>query len=137
MQLAYQGASADSTSAMEDALRQWIAAGPADVASVVERDEQLLFTSCDPGTTSTSGTDRRALVALGVPAVRAQAIESAIDDGGVGLDDAWKYGECVSKGLTYDDYVQLDAHGADASLPDALEQKVEQAFSSCTSVVGG
>jgi len=130
VQVGYQGASSDSTKAMHAALDAWAAAGPAGAASVSDRGDGLLFTSCDPGASSDADTSPRALEALYIPILRVQAMGDGVDHG-YSPDSSWDYGDCSAHQLTFEQYQALNAAGGSADLPADLTDVLHNAFTSC------
>lgn len=96
-----------ATATIEQALTQWVAAGPPDTSSVVRDDDSnLQFQACDPGT-GDAAADDFALEVLALPATRT-AVYLEVRNSGAPEDRAW----CVADGLvrqfTLEDLVNPD-----------------------------
>ena len=130
VQLAYKGADDAATSAMGAALQSWIDAGPANGASITGEAGGLRFTSCDPGATG-DDTSQRPLAALLVPVLRGQAIDEAVETGGLDVDTSWSFGECFVHQITFDQFQALNAADQSSALPGDLQSVLEQASQTC------
>jgi hypothetical protein len=133
MALAFVGQDDGATTTMHDALDQWAKAMPAGAAQVAVDGDTLTVRSCDPGDAGT--VNGRALDVIQLPALRIEAMQDAMANGGLDVDDAFSYGDCLAHHIPFDDLVAAGANGGD--LPAELRQRIESSAQSCASSIGG
>jgi hypothetical protein len=104
--LAWKGDTDTDRQEMRDALDAWAAAMPAGSAKISDDSDLLRVDSCDPGQGADITINDRSLDALQVIGVRSYLTLSAVQDGGLSVDDAFNYGECVVERVPFDVLVQ-------------------------------
>jgi hypothetical protein len=124
--LRFAGRTADDTSRMYSALRQWVGAGPSGTSSVRMVGARVQMQSCDPGTAVRSGTGS-ATAALSLAATRNELTNGIMRSGGTPV-----LAHCYADRLVQTFSVtQLDnpAFGSD---DPTLQQEFQELAASCT-----
>jgi hypothetical protein len=133
MSIAFAGTDEAATATMRQALEQWATAMPGGVASVSSDGDDLLVRSCDPGDAAT--TSDRSLDAIQLPAIRLEGAVEAVDQGGLDLDTAFEYGDCLAHTITFAQLQEASQAGADP--PPDLVAAIQDAYTSCVTKIGG
>lgn len=120
---------------LADALQGWVDASPeaSDAEIVDDGDGVTTAQSCDPGADGPEINDR-ALDALLLPTMRSQFMLEAVDYGGLDVDEAWPYGNCMVDELGYEKVVAV-ANATDADA-DELFEAVDTAAETCIEEMG-
>jgi hypothetical protein len=134
VRLNWQGDTSTDDQEMHDALDQWVAAMPAGVASVKDDGGLLLVQACDPGPDVPIPLNNRGLDAIQVPAARSGFMLQAIKEGGVEVDKAFAFGDCIVHGLGFDRFVEASKAGG--SLSAELTNVIRSVVSDCQNKVG-
>jgi hypothetical protein len=95
----------DDARELDGALGEWLAAAPSgsDAHLVEGADgDAPVVESCDPGADEAVDINDRALDVLNLPALRSQFMVEGVSFGGLDLDDAWDYGDCVVQGVGFE-----------------------------------
>jgi hypothetical protein len=90
----FAGRTADATSAMSEALRQWAASGPPGAASVQNDGSRPTLTTCDPGSASVAAAHDGSLAALTVALTRNEFL-AALTKQGADI----KVADCTASGI--------------------------------------
>jgi hypothetical protein len=116
-----RGKDADASNGLRDALRAWQRAMPsaADATVSVRGDDEVSFTSCDPGP-ARSGVGDRFSTALDYPVVRLEIADSTRTQGGVSEQQAICVGDTAVRQFTPEEL-------ATTELTPELQAKLSQA----------
>lgn len=106
----FRGSSTDATTDVAALLEEWVAAMPADVASVSELDDRTLeLRSCDPGVDAETGELNDLIEAMGYPTGRLYLASQMMSDAGLDFDQAWCVATDVIQELSLEDLQAQDA----------------------------
>jgi hypothetical protein len=120
IRLNWQGDTSTDDQEMHDALDQWVAAMPSGAASVRADGDLLAVEACDLGPDVPITLNNRSLDALQLPAARSEFMLQAVDQGGLGVDKAFQFGDCVVHAVTFDQFVAQDAAAFQAAYTDCI-----------------
>jgi hypothetical protein len=129
IRVAFVGDTDADTQEIQDALDQWVAAMPAGAASVEDGTGPVLLQSCDPGKDSGLVLNNRALDLIVMPALREDLMLSAMTEGGLDTDDAYAFGDCFVRHVTFEQFVALSASGE--TLSPELTGVLQAASAAC------
>ena len=132
VRLAWRGDTDADDQQMHDALAQWTAAMPAGAASVSAEGDVLQLQACDPGADQAT-LNNRALDVLQLPATRTALALSAVQDGSLSVDKAFEFGDCVVRGLGFEQLVAINAAG----LTDESTATLQSIAGDCRAQVDG
>lgn len=122
IRLNWQGDTSTDDQEMHDALDQWVAAMPAGAASVRADGGLLLVQACDPGPDSEIALNKRSLDAIQMPAARSEFMLDAVKEGGLSVDKAFAFGDCVVHALTFEQFVAQDLPAFQTAYEDCINQ---------------
>jgi hypothetical protein len=131
VRLAWQADTSTDNQEMKDALDQWVAAMPPGAASVTADGDLLQVQSCDPGADQVT-LNNRALDVLQLPSTRSLLALSVVQQG-VTFDKAFDYGQCVVRGLGFEQIVAINKEG----LNDETTATLQSVEAECADQAGG
>jgi hypothetical protein len=120
IRLNWQGDTPGDDQEMHDALDQWVAAMPAGAASVRADGDLLAVESCDLGPDVPITLNNRSLDALQIPSARSEFMFQAVDQGGLDVDKAFLFGDCVVHAVTFEQFVAQDRPAFQAAYTECV-----------------
>jgi hypothetical protein len=123
----YQGKTQADTDAMEESLKQWLAADPTEGSSVSGSGSYVELTSCDPGESAELQGDDNSMAAIEMLGLRLQVVSEAFK-----AKAPASVAECSSNGLVDQlDLADLDQSADQAAVGAKVQDALTKAIQAC------